>query len=88
MIVDGSDGLFMFAVVLRLVTIAEFGALNISARIRMFRFPSIRMFLAIARSNALAKQPTENPIALTGTRLFLPITDTQSELWMLENVNR
>lgn len=27
-------------------------------------------------------------IALTGNRLFLPITDTQSELWMLENVDR
>jgi hypothetical protein len=27
-------------------------------------------------------------IALIGTRLFLPITDTQSELWMLENVDR
>ena len=27
-------------------------------------------------------------IALTNDRLFLPITDTESELWMLENVDR
>jgi len=27
-------------------------------------------------------------IALTSNRLFLPITETQSELWILENVDR
>jgi Tol biopolymer transport system component len=36
----------------------------------------------------ISPQLSQMQIALTGTRLFLPITDTQSELWMLENVDR
>ena len=36
----------------------------------------------------ISPQLPEMQIALTGNRLFLPITDTQSELWMLENVDR
>jgi Tol biopolymer transport system component len=36
----------------------------------------------------ISPQLSQMQIALTGNRLFLPITDTQSELWMLENVDR
>ncbi len=36
----------------------------------------------------ISTQLAQMQIALTATRLFLPITDTQSELWMLENVDR
>jgi hypothetical protein len=36
----------------------------------------------------ISPQLSRMQIALTGTRLFLPITDTQSELWMLENVDK
>ena len=36
----------------------------------------------------ISTQLSQMQIALTGDRLFLPITETQSELWMLENVDR
>jgi dipeptidyl aminopeptidase/acylaminoacyl peptidase len=36
----------------------------------------------------ISSRLAEMQIALTANRLFLPITETQSELWMLENVDR
>ena len=36
----------------------------------------------------ISQHLSQMQIALTGTRLFLPITETQSELWILENVDR
>lgn len=36
----------------------------------------------------ISPQLSDMQIALTANRLFLPITETQSELWMLENVDR
>ena len=36
----------------------------------------------------ISSQLARMQIAVTSDRLFLPITETQSELWMLENVDR
>jgi Tol biopolymer transport system component len=36
----------------------------------------------------ISSQLSAMQIAVTASRLFLPITETQSELWMLENVDR
>jgi Tol biopolymer transport system component/DNA-binding winged helix-turn-helix (wHTH) protein len=36
----------------------------------------------------ISGQLSQMQIALTATRLFLPITETQSELWILDNVDR
>ena len=36
----------------------------------------------------ISSQLSRMQIAVTAGRLFLPITDTQSELWMLENIDR
>jgi hypothetical protein len=36
----------------------------------------------------ISPQLSQMQIALTGTRLFRPITDRQSELWMLEKADR
>ena len=49
--------MFKFIVVFRPVTIAEFGALNMSTRSWMLRLPPKRMFRAIATSMVFVKQP-------------------------------
>ena len=36
----------------------------------------------------ISTQLQQMQIAVTAGRLFLPITETQSELWVLENVDR
>jgi hypothetical protein len=36
----------------------------------------------------ISSQMSQMQIAVTADRLFLPITETQSELWILENVDR
>jgi hypothetical protein len=36
----------------------------------------------------ISQHLSEMQIALTGNRLFLPITETLSELWILDNVDR
>ena len=38
-------------------------------------------------TNDLACSLQQMQIALTADRLFLPITETQSELWILDNVD-